>query len=85
MQNLHGLSKGRTLRFAGGQVPVVMSVSGLGPVKGTLELGQPFPAGDVLEVNSPLDITVNGKSAEIAGSSALRTAGLIVPPMKMLL
>jgi len=44
---------------------LVMGVSGLGPVKGKLDPGQPFPAGDLLEVNSPVDITVNGKSADV--------------------
>jgi uncharacterized protein (TIGR03437 family) len=44
---------------------LIMSVSGLGPVKGKLDPGQPFPAGDLLEVNSPVDVAVNGKPAEI--------------------
>ena len=44
---------------------LIMSVSGLGPVKGKLEPGQPFPPGDLMEVNSPVDITVNGKRAEV--------------------
>jgi hypothetical protein len=44
---------------------LIMSVSGLGPVKGKLDPGQPFPPGDLMEVNSPVDITVNGKRAEV--------------------
>jgi uncharacterized protein (TIGR03437 family) len=44
---------------------LIMSVSGLGPVKGKLDPGQPFPAGNLLEVNSPVDVTVNGKRAEV--------------------
>jgi uncharacterized protein (TIGR03437 family) len=44
---------------------LIMGVKGLGPVKGKLDPGQPFPAGDPLEVNSPVDITVNGKPAEV--------------------
>ena len=44
---------------------LIMSVSGLGPVKGNLDLGKPFPAGDLLEVNSPVDVTVNGKPASV--------------------
>jgi uncharacterized protein (TIGR03437 family) len=44
---------------------LIMSVSGLGPVKGKLDPGQPFPPGDLMEVNSPVDITVNGKRAQV--------------------
>ncbi len=44
---------------------LIMSAKGLGPVKGNVALGQPFPAGEPLEVNSPVDITVNGKPATV--------------------
>jgi uncharacterized protein (TIGR03437 family) len=44
---------------------LIMGVSGLGPVKGKLDPGQPFPAGDLMDVNSPVDITVNGKPASV--------------------
>jgi uncharacterized protein (TIGR03437 family) len=47
---------------------LVISASGLGPVKPNLDPGQPFPAfqdGKLHEVNSPVDITVNGKPAKV--------------------
>jgi hypothetical protein len=44
---------------------LIMGVKGLGPVKGKLDPGQPFPAGDLLEVNSPVEVTVNGKPAAV--------------------
>jgi uncharacterized protein (TIGR03437 family) len=45
-----------------------MSVAGLGPVKPNLNLGKPFPPfeeGKLHEVNSPVDVTVNGKPAVV--------------------
>ncbi len=47
---------------------LVMSVSGLGPVKPNLDPGKPFPPfpeGKLHEVNSPVDVTVNGKAAAV--------------------
>lgn len=44
---------------------LIMGVKGLGPVKGKVDPGQPFPAGDLLEVNSPVEVMVNGKSATV--------------------
>jgi uncharacterized protein (TIGR03437 family) len=45
---------------------LVMSASGLGPVKPNLELGQPFPKdGPLREVNSPVEVTVNGRDAQV--------------------
>jgi hypothetical protein len=47
---------------------LIMSVSGLGPVKPNLDPGQPFPSyqeGKVHQVNSPVDITVNGEPAVV--------------------
>jgi uncharacterized protein (TIGR03437 family) len=45
-----------------------MAVSGLGPVKGKLDPGQPFPAwepGKTYEVDSPVEVTVNGKATRL--------------------
>ena len=39
--------------------------SGLGPTSTSLTPGQPFPLSPLAVVNSPLDVTVNGKSAEV--------------------
>jgi hypothetical protein len=47
---------------------LVISASGLGPVKPNLGPGQPFPAfqdGKLHEVNSPVNIAVNGKPAKV--------------------
>jgi len=50
---------------------LVMSVSGLGPVKPNLDPGKPFPPlaeGKVHAVNSPVDVTVNGKAAQVVNA-----------------
>jgi uncharacterized protein (TIGR03437 family) len=39
--------------------------TGLGPTRSTLEPGQPFPPSPLAVVNSPVDVVVNGKSAEV--------------------
>jgi hypothetical protein len=39
--------------------------SGLGPTRASLTPGQPFPSSPLAVVNSPVDVTVNGKSAEV--------------------
>jgi uncharacterized protein (TIGR03437 family) len=39
--------------------------TGLGPVNGGGDPGQPFPASPLAEVNSPVALTVNGKAAEV--------------------
>jgi uncharacterized protein (TIGR03437 family) len=39
--------------------------TGLGPTRASLSPGQPFPSSPVAAVNSPIDVTVNGKSAEV--------------------
>lgn len=47
---------------------LIMRVSGLGPVNPNLGPGKPFPAwepGKEHMVNSPVDVTVNGKTAEV--------------------
>jgi len=46
----------------------MLSVAGLGPVRPPLAPGEPFPAleeGQPRQVNSPLTITVNGRSSRI--------------------
>jgi hypothetical protein len=42
--------------------------TGLGPTRTSLTPGQPFPSSPLAVVNSPLDVTVNGKSAELLGA-----------------
>jgi uncharacterized protein (TIGR03437 family) len=47
---------------------LMMSVSGLGPVRPNLDPGKPFPAwepGKEHVVNSPVGVTVNGKAAQV--------------------
>jgi uncharacterized protein (TIGR03437 family) len=39
--------------------------TGLGPVRAAVEPGQPFPSSPLAAVNSPVEVTVNGKSAEV--------------------
>lgn len=46
-------------------------VSGLGPVRPGVDPGQPFPASPLAEVNSPVEVKVNGKSAEVTGAVGL--------------
>ena len=42
--------------------------SGLGPVNPGVDPGQPFPSSPLAIVNSPVEVTVNGKSAEVLGA-----------------
>ena len=44
---------------------LILSVTGLGPTRPGLAPGTPFPETPIQEVNSPLEVTVNGKSAEV--------------------
>jgi uncharacterized protein (TIGR03437 family) len=39
--------------------------TGLGPTNPGVDPGQPFPSSPAAAVNSPVDVTVNGKSAEV--------------------
>lgn len=39
--------------------------TGLGPTRASLTPGEPFPSSPLAVVNSPIDVTVNGKSAEV--------------------
>jgi len=42
--------------------------TGLGPTRASLLPGQPFPSSPLAVVNSPVEVTVNGKSAEVLGA-----------------
>jgi len=43
-------------------------VTGLGPTNPGVDPGKPFPASPLAAVNSPVDVTVNGKSAEVTAA-----------------
>ena len=42
--------------------------TGLGPTNPGVDPGQPFPSSPAAAVNSPVDVTVNGKSADVLGA-----------------
>jgi hypothetical protein len=44
---------------------LVLIASGLGPTRPGVDPGQPFPASPAQLVSSPVDVLVNGKSAEV--------------------
>lgn len=44
---------------------LTLYASGLGPTTPAVSLGQPFPSGALSTVNAPIDIRVNGKSADV--------------------
>jgi uncharacterized protein (TIGR03437 family) len=44
---------------------LIVSATGLGPTRPGVDPEQPFPASPLLEVNSPLDVTVNGQAAAV--------------------
>ena len=52
-----------------GEVLIVQAI-GLGPTVPVVDPGQPFPSDAVLQVNSPVAVTVNGKDAELVNSIA---------------
>jgi uncharacterized protein (TIGR03437 family) len=43
-------------------------VTGLGPTKPGVDPGKPFPSNPLVAVNSPVEVTVNGKSAEVTAA-----------------
>jgi uncharacterized protein (TIGR03437 family) len=43
--------------------------SGLGPVKPGVDPGQPFPSSPPANVNSPIEVSVNGKAAEVLSAT----------------
>src|SRR5277367_2597515 len=45
-----------------------LSATGLGPTNPGVEPGQPFPSNPAAAVNSPVDVTVNGKPADVLGA-----------------
>ncbi len=44
---------------------LIVEASGLGPTVPGVDPGQPFPANPLLQVNSPVGVTVNGTTAEV--------------------
>ena len=52
---------------AAGEV-LSLFATGLGPTVPAVDPGQPFPSVPVAAVNSPIDLKVNGKSAEVLGA-----------------
>jgi uncharacterized protein (TIGR03437 family) len=42
--------------------------TGLGPVTARVDPGKPFPSGPLAAVNAPVEVTVNGKAAEVIGA-----------------
>ena len=42
--------------------------TGLGPTASAVDPGQPFPSSPLASVNSPVEVKVNGKSAEVLGA-----------------
>ena len=44
---------------------LIVEARGLGPTVPGVEPGQPFPADSRFQVNSPVDVTVNGRPAEL--------------------
>jgi uncharacterized protein (TIGR03437 family) len=55
---------------AGGEI-LSLFASGLGPTRPGLDPGQPFPSNPLAVVNSPVEVTVNGKPAEVLAAVAL--------------
>jgi uncharacterized protein (TIGR03437 family) len=52
---------------AAGEV-LSLFATGLGPTRPGLSPGEPFPSSPLAVVNSPIEVTVNGKSAEVLGA-----------------
>jgi uncharacterized protein (TIGR03437 family) len=44
---------------------LIVRATGLGPTRATLDPGQPFPMDAAQEVNSPVEVSVNGQSADV--------------------
>ncbi len=47
---------------------LIVKATGLGPTVPGVDPGQPFPTDSLLQVNSPMDVTVNGSPAEVINS-----------------
>jgi uncharacterized protein (TIGR03437 family) len=54
-----------TTRPARAGETLIVTATGLGPTRPGLVPGTPFPASPSQEVNSPLEVTVNGKPADV--------------------
>jgi uncharacterized protein (TIGR03437 family) len=50
---------------------LIVKASGLGPTVPGVDPGQPLPPHSPQAVNSPVDITVNGRLAEVIGHPTL--------------
>jgi hypothetical protein len=48
--------------------------TGLGPARASLNPGQPFPSSPLAGVNSPIEVTVNGESAEVLAAAGYPAA-----------
>jgi uncharacterized protein (TIGR03437 family) len=44
---------------------LIVSATGLGPTRPGVDPEQPFPASPLQEVNSPVEVTVNGQTAVV--------------------
>ena len=44
---------------------LIVRATGLGPTRPGVDPGQPFPLDSLLAVNSPVDVAVNGRTAEV--------------------
>ncbi len=49
--------------------------TGLGPTNPGVDPGQPFPSSPAAAINSPVEVTVNGKPAEVLGCGRLSRRG----------
>jgi hypothetical protein len=47
---------------------LIVEATGLGPTVPGVDPGQPFPTNSLFQVNSPVDVTVNGRPAEVINS-----------------
>jgi uncharacterized protein (TIGR03437 family) len=47
---------------------LTLFATGLGPVNAGIDPGQPFPSTPVASVNSPVDVKVNGTTAEVVAA-----------------
>jgi uncharacterized protein (TIGR03437 family) len=47
---------------------LIVEATGLGPTVPGVDPGQPFPTDSLFQVNSPVDVTVNGRPAEVINS-----------------
>ena len=54
---------------------LIVRATGLGPTRPNAAAGQPFPSDALLQVNSPLAVSVNGQQAEV--STAIGWPGLV--------